>query len=373
MLRDVIGLIDCHNCPELGPLTANRPLASTSFLGRFAFIDFCLSNFTNSEIGNIGILVKDHQRSILKHLGNNTAWLRNTKTGLEQILYNERGILNPPYNHDINNLKENDWILYSSNASILVFVDPHIVTNIDLRPIIEEHVARRETMTMVYSQVEDSDTTFLNENTVELDEDNYVIHTEKNDGSRKKRNISLSMWIINRTGLAEIIQRHGTVNPLYGLKQMIPYLLKVSPFKIHAVKQEGYVRCFDSLENYVKYSFELLEPKVYAQLFRPDWPIYTLTHDTPPALYSKDAEVTDSFVANGCLVQGKVKHSILSREVKIGPGTVVEDSIIFSDCALGSEVSIKNALIDKYCVITQRQKVVGTPGETTYLKQGAIK
>ncbi len=372
MLRDVIGLVDCHNCPDLGPLTANRPLASTSFLGRFAFIDFALSNFTNSEIGSIGILVKDHQRSILKHLGNNTAWLRNTKTGLSQILANERGILNPPYNHDINNLKENDWILYSSNASYLVFVDPHIVTNIDLRPIIQEHIDRRETMTVVYSKIPDSDTSCLNEHIFEVDEDNYLISCRKNDGKSKNANVSLSIWIINRTLLAEIINRHGSGNPLYGLKEMFPYLLASSSFKIHAHEHKGYVRCFDSLEHYVKYSFELLEPEAYSSLFRPDWPIYTLTHDTPPALYGEEAEVTDSFVANGCIVRGKVKHSIISREVKVAPGALIEDSIVFSDTAIGNDVIIKNALVDKYCVVTRKQKVVGHDGEIAYLKQGAI-
>jgi ADP-glucose pyrophosphorylase len=62
-MKDVIALLDCHNSPELGELTSSRPLASTSFLGRYAFADFALSNFCNSEIQNVGILVKDHQRS----------------------------------------------------------------------------------------------------------------------------------------------------------------------------------------------------------------------------------------------------------------------------------------------------------------------
>jgi len=121
MFKDVIGLLDCHNSPALGQLTANRPLASTSFLGRYAFADFALSNFCNSGIQTVGILVKDHQRSILKHLGNMTAWVTNTKIGHQTILFNEKGALNPATNSDINNIRENDWVLYDSKASYLIF------------------------------------------------------------------------------------------------------------------------------------------------------------------------------------------------------------------------------------------------------------
>ena len=46
-MRDVIALVNLHNSSELKPLTNSRPLASTTFLGRFAFIDFALSNLTN--------------------------------------------------------------------------------------------------------------------------------------------------------------------------------------------------------------------------------------------------------------------------------------------------------------------------------------
>ena len=97
-MNKIIALLNCHNSPELGELTSNRPLASTSFLGRYAFMDFAMSNFTNSGIQNVNVLVKNHQRSLLKHMGNMMSWVNNTKTGRDTIFYNEKGILNPAYN-----------------------------------------------------------------------------------------------------------------------------------------------------------------------------------------------------------------------------------------------------------------------------------
>ena len=45
-MKKIIGFCNLHNSPQLGQLTASRPMASTSFLGRYAFIDFCLFNFS---------------------------------------------------------------------------------------------------------------------------------------------------------------------------------------------------------------------------------------------------------------------------------------------------------------------------------------
>ena len=59
-MKDVIGLLNTHDDPELGELTANRPLASTTFLGRYAFMDIVMSNFPNSGIDTVGILIKNH-------------------------------------------------------------------------------------------------------------------------------------------------------------------------------------------------------------------------------------------------------------------------------------------------------------------------
>lgn len=49
-MRKVIGFVNLHHSPSLGELTSSRPLASTSFLGRYAFIDFVLSNFAIQEL-----------------------------------------------------------------------------------------------------------------------------------------------------------------------------------------------------------------------------------------------------------------------------------------------------------------------------------
>jgi glucose-1-phosphate adenylyltransferase len=134
----------------------------------------------------------------------------------------------------------------------------------------------------------------------------------------------LEIWIVNRTVLADMINRHQMVDAAYGMREMIGYFVKNGIVKVHAVEFKGYARCFRfSLENYVKYSFELLDRDVAEELFKPDWPIYTATHDTPPALYGEKPRSPIPSSPTAALIEGEVHDSIICRNVKIGKGAKV--------------------------------------------------
>ena len=86
-MRKVIGLVDLHHDISLDFLTETRSIASTQFLGRYCFIDMPLSNFSNSGIKKIGILIKEKPRSLFRHLGLKNPWAFNTKTGGIEYVY----------------------------------------------------------------------------------------------------------------------------------------------------------------------------------------------------------------------------------------------------------------------------------------------
>ena len=91
-MANVVGLINLHTDISLKGLTERRPVASVSFLGRYGIIDFVLSNFSNSNVDKVGILVKEKPRSLLKHIGSGNAWNFNSKKGGISLLYDERFI-----------------------------------------------------------------------------------------------------------------------------------------------------------------------------------------------------------------------------------------------------------------------------------------
>jgi len=371
-MRDVFGMVNFHSSPNLQPLTDFRPIGSTSFLGRYALCDFALSNFCNSGIARIGLLVKDHERSILKHIGGMDSWTQNTKTGQMRVLINEEH-LSTELNTDVNNITANNWVLYDSNSEYVVIVPAHIIAPIDYRPILEQHIANKEKITIIATRINDASKEYLYQDLVTLDRMGYVEDLRYNDGSVGGPALAcMSMMIINRTALAELLHQYLPKNPTMHLGDLVYRAAVEGSYRVKCHIYEGYSRCFDSFEHYVQYSFEFLDRENFNKLFLPDWPIYTITQDTPPSIYGEEARVNNSVVSNGAIVEGAVVNSILCRNVKVSKGAVVRNSIIFSSCKIGEGAVVENALLDKYAIVTRGHTVKGEEGATVFINQGII-
>ena len=46
-------------------------------------------------------------------------------------------------------------------------------------------------------------------------------------------------------------------------------------------------------------------------------------------------------IANGCMIDGTVKNSIISRGVKIEKGAVIKNSIIMQKCQIGENCYLR--------------------------------
>lgn len=372
-MKKVFGLVNFHNAPEALPLTANRPLGSTSFLGRYAFVDFSLSNLCNSGISQVALLVKDHQRSILKHLGNMNSWVINTKIGHQRLFFNEPAQKDPRLNTDINNLRENDWVLYDSEAEYLLFVPSSVVATMDYRPYIDAHIKENRAVTIVATKQRNIKNSWMGANVLQFDSNGALTGFEPNKGQfATAQSVWLGILIINRHVLVDLIHRYLPLNPLANIFELVMLGHKEGVTPITVDYYDGFARYIDSFQHYVEYSLEMLDKHKAEQLFNPAWPVYTLTHDTPPALYGVESEVTNSYISNGARIEGKVINSIIARNVTIGKGAVVKNSIIFSSVHVNEGAVIENALVDKYAIIEREHTIKGKAKDPLYVAQGAI-
>ena len=371
-MKNVIALVDLHSSTELGPLTENRPLASTTILGRYTFIDFALSNLTNSGIDNIGILIKDHSRSIIKHLGGNETYLRNPKTGFQSLFINEKGLMNPQFNTDINNIRENDWFLYDKDAEYIVVVPVQFVMKMDFNEIINEHIKSNKECSVVYRKSHHAHNRFIGCDIVNVDILGNVQKFETNTGRKKDANISLEVYVFNKAYFKHIIDKAHELSSMYSLKDVVHELVNYQE-KVNAIEFEGYCRYFGNLQDYKDYSFELLDKENHVHsLFNDDWPFYTRTHNSRPVLYGLNAEVKNSILANGCSIDGKIIHSVIARNVTVEQGATVENCIIFTDCVISSGTHLKNCIVDKHCKFKSKKKVEGKADDPLYIPQGEI-
>lgn len=86
--------------------------------------------------------------------------------------------------------------------------------------------------------------------------------------------------------------------------------------------------------------------------------------DYQPALFGRDAEVCNSLVYNGCVVEGTVRNSILFPGVHIGSGSVIEDSVIFFSNIIGKDCSFNKLVSDVNTVYEDGVQIGINHGET---------
>ena len=363
-----IGIVNLHSDVDFVGLTERRPVASVSFLGRYALIDFVLSNMSNSTIDAVGVLIQKKPRSLFKHLGNGDSWNFNSKAGGVSLLYNEKYANNPNYNHDINNLIENIAFLEANKADYVVIAPAHIITTMDYEDVIENHEKTGAEITMVYKKVHDANEAYIGCDCLTI-KDKVVTAVERNKGSRKDRSISLETYVINAKVLLKLIDYAKKISSFFDLKDTLAYLCDER--KIMAYEYKGFARCIDSYDAYYKVSMEFLDMDVSTQVFKSTWPIFTNTNDTPPTKYLKNAQVKKSFVANGAIIDGEVEGSILSRNVIIGKNAVVKNCIILNGSKVSPGAHLENVIIDKDARIEKKTELIGD-AEPLYVKEGDV-
>ena len=102
---------------------------------------------------------------------------------------------------------------------------------------------------------------------------------------------------------------------------------------------------------------ELLGDPPAFDLYDPSWVIHTRSEERPPAHIHVGAQVINSMISHGCVIKGRVEHSVLSPGVVVEEGATVRDSIILFDCVIGSGSVVDHAILDKEVVVGKNSQI----------------
>ena len=368
-MAKVLGICNLHDSPHLGKLTEKRPIGTVSFLGRYGLMDFTLSNFSNSGIDRVRILVDRCLHSVISHVRDGSIWINNTKTGSQRLFYNEN-IPSHKFNTDINNLLANRLHFEDQDADYVVVAPAFFLMSIDFRKYIEMHANSGRDISLIYKKVANAKDEFLNCDIVKI-ENNLVKDFSINIGNVKEANISLEIFIFNYKTFVNLVNHTREISTLFNIRDLVNYCATNGLYQVNAFSFDGYVAPILTFDDFTKVSMELLSYENRKQLFKEDWPIYTTTHNTPPALYGPDAKVVNSFVANGSRIQGTVINSVISRDVIVEEGAVVKNCILFSGTKVGKNSKLEYVVSDKNVKIREIKEVKGEKDHYIYISFGA--
>ena len=89
------------------------------------------------------------------------------------------------------------------------------------------------------------------------------------------------------------------------------------------------------------------------------------------AKYGLDAKVSNSLVADGCVIDGEVENSIIFRGVRIAKGACVKNSIIMQSGIVGKNVLLDYVITDKDVTITDSRSLMGYKTYPVYIAKGS--
>ncbi|SHN07745.1 glucose-1-phosphate adenylyltransferase subunit GlgD [Gracilibacillus kekensis] len=353
-METMMGLINLeHEHDFLNELTYFRCGAATPFAGRYRLIDFTLSNMTKSNISEIAIFTKNKYRSLMDHLGSGADWELNKRHGGLFIL--------PPQWHDPSDVSKgdlrhfcNNWDYFERSKSNYVLISgSQFISNMNYQELFEAHLESEADITLLttdYVQLPEHDTSLK----VEVDE-NGKVKAITND--TKNPHVFSGIYVIRKSLLyalmEECIANYKNHFFLDGITS------NLSRLNIHSFSYKGYSAVVNSIDSYYQQNLALLEPDNYQRLFSEGGRVYTKIGNQAPTKYNGSAEVSQSLIATGGVINGEVENSILFRGVKVGKRVKIKNSIILQHCKIEDGAHLENVILDKDVTITEDQLLKG--------------
>lgn len=355
--NSVLGIIFANSHDAmLGDLTTQRSMASVPFGAQFRLIDFPLSNFANAKVSKVGIITKTNYYSLMTHIGSGRPWDLDRKIGGLSILPPYASAEAQKYKGKLEALYGILEYLVEATEDFVILSDADVIANINIKELIKQHKARNADITIAYAEGK-KPLGQRDSMSFHFDSEERITEVNFDDFVKGNCYFGLDTMIVSRTLLIEIIENQmskGNVSLSHGI-----FAEGQDGLKIFGFKHTGYTAVMDGIRAYYDANMDLLDNEKRQKLFNKENPIYTKSHDDMPARYGIGAEVKNSIVGDGCVIEGKVINSVLFRGVKVGKGTTVENCVIMDATEIGENCNISNLISDRNVLVSDNKSIDG--------------
>ena len=364
-MKDVMGIVyTSKDDLTLRELTSQRAVAAVPVAGRYRIIDFVISNFVNSNIRNVGIICQKNYQSLMDHLGSGKEWDLHTRNNglfiLPPFLTRENG---GEYTGLLDALRANFDYLRRSKQEFVILTDSDYIMNTTFEGMIDQHIKSGADVTMMYQRVTPELTEFSSSSKnnhvyIGVDPAKNVTHLEINPNAASYENFFLNVLMIKRTLLIYLVDQAIARGSRDLYADMLLPSIQAGSLKIMGYEEKSYYRRIETIRGYFNFSMDLLKPEVREALFGGN-PVFTKTRDSVPTIYRGGAKVTNSLIADGCVIDGEVDGCVLSRGVKVGKGAKLKNCVIMQDSYIEDDVELENVIFDKEVTIRSHGRLIG--------------
>ena len=334
------------NNNRMRELSKKRAIAAMPVAGSFRSIDFALSNMSNSHIQKVAVLTQYNAKSLNEHLSSSKWWDFGRKQGGLFVFTPTITADNSWwYRGTADAIYQNLDFLKKSHEPYVVIASGDGIYKLDYNEVLEYHIAKKADITVVCKEVPSY------EDTTRFEEKPMV---------SQSNTISTGVYVIRRRQLIELIEKCAQEDRHDFVKDI---LIRYKNLKrIYGFKIKEYWSNISTVEAYYKTNMDFLKPEVRDYFFHQYPDIYSRVEDLPPAKYNAGANVRNSLVSSGSIINGTVENSVLFKKVFVGNNCVVKNSIILNDVYLGDNTHIENCIVESRDTIRANSYYCGEDG-----------
>jgi glucose-1-phosphate adenylyltransferase len=351
---------------RLGILTKKAAKPAVLFGGKYRIIDFSLSNCTNSGIDTVGVLTQYQPLKLNNHIGIGKPWDMDRMHGGVTILspYIKESSAEW-YKGTANAISQNiDYVDKQDPEYVIILSGDHIY-KMDYSNMLDYHIKNNAEATISVIDVsyeEASRYGIMNAN-----EDGKIVEFEEKPKNPKSTLASMGVYIFTWSVLREYLLRDESMQDSdhdFG-KDIIPSMLEEGR-RLWAYKFVGYWKDVGTIQAFWESNMDLTKRVPEFNLYDPAWKIYTPNPVKPPHYVGSNGSIKTSVIAEGCMIYGSVRNSVIFPGVIIKAGTLVENSIIMSNTQINEDCRIDHCIVGENSEIGRNVEIglgVNVPNE----------
>ncbi|MFC1514736.1 glucose-1-phosphate adenylyltransferase [Candidatus Omnitrophota bacterium] len=357
---------------RLDPLTLERSKPSVPFGGKYRIADFVLSNFINSGIYSIYVLVQYKSQSLIEHI--RTGWKRQGMLSKHFITVvppqMRKDTLRDWYRGTADSIYQNINLIYDFSPSLVaVFGSDHIY-RMNIKQMIDFHIRKKADVTVSCIPVPKEQSSSLG--IIETDAASKVKGFEEKPRSPKTipsndslAYASMGNYIFNPKVLVEALDNdaHSMTAHDFG-KDIMPALFRKKNVYaydlfsntipgIKRYEEKGYWRDVGTIDSFFEAHMDLLGKKPRLDLSNSQWPIYGSTLNCPPAKINQ-SQINNCLISEGCMIEkANIRNAVLGRQIIVEENVEISDAIIMDFAHIKKNSRIHKTIIDRFNTIEQ--------------------
>ncbi len=336
---------------RLYALTNNIAKPAVAFGAKYRIIDFPLSNCINSGIDTVGVLTQYEPLELNEYIGNGQPWdLDRTFGGVHILSPYQAKKKSSWYEGTANAIFQNMGFMKKYNPDYVLILSGDHIYKMNYAKMLQAHISTGADCTIAAIEVPLSEASRFG--ILNINPDGSIYQFEEKPKAPKSNLASMGIYIFTAEKLYKYLQEDDNdpnSSKDFG-KDVLPAMLNAGE-KMYSYLFEGYWKDVGTIPALWESNMDLLGADPLFDVADPSWKIHSRNPLAPPEYISETGEVDNSMIALGCEIYGQVTNSVLSSNVIVEEGAVVEDSVIMSGTVIKKGAKVLYSVIDENVIV----------------------